>query len=89
MLNFRENSVKDVTLIVNNQPLCAHKKVLASNSDYFDRMFTSSFKERYQDEIELNITDLSFETLSTLIEFFYTSKLTITELNVQVICTFY
>lgn len=52
-------------------------------------MFTSSFKERDQDEIEININDVSYETLNTLVKFFYTSKLTITEHNVQVISIFY
>lgn len=67
----------------------AHKDVLASNSDYFDRMFTSSFKERNQDKIEINISDVSYETLNTIIMFFYNTKLTITEHNVQVIVIFY
>lgn len=71
--------------MVNNQKISVHKSILASNSDYFDRMFTSSFKERDQDKIEINIIDVSYETLTTLIKFFYTSSLTITELNVQVI----
>lgn len=47
-------------------------------------MFASSFQERDQDQIKLNITHVSFETLTTLIKFFYSSKLTITEDNVQV-----
>jgi len=47
-------------------------------------MFTSSFKEREQDNIEINIIDFSYETLEALIGFFYTSTLIITELNVQV-----
>jgi len=82
-LNFSGNK-PDITLVVNNQKLNAHKSVLASNSDYFDRMFTSNFKERDQDNVEINITDFSFETLEAIIGFFYTSTLTITELNVQV-----
>jgi len=73
---------------VNNQKLSVHKKVLASNSDYFDRMFTSSFKERDLDKVEINITDVSYETLNSIIVFFYSSKLVITELNVQVILQF-
>ncbi|XP_029341325.1 kelch-like protein 28 [Acyrthosiphon pisum] len=47
----------DVSLVVNNQKLNAHKNVLASNSVYFDRMFDSYFKERLQDKIEININD--------------------------------
>jgi len=79
----------DVSLVVNNQKLNAHKIVLASNSDYFDRMFDSHFKERFQDKIEINITDVSFEILSTLVQFFYTSEIYITENNVQVIFIMY
>ncbi|VVC34696.1 Galactose oxidase/kelch, beta-propeller,BTB/Kelch-associated,Galactose oxidase, beta- [Cinara cedri] len=72
----------DVTLVVNNQEISANKYVLASNSEYFNRMFTSSFKETKNDKVD--IIDLGdYETLSTLIDFFYTSSLTITELNVQ------
>lgn len=74
----------DVSLIVNNQNLNAHKAVLASKSDYFDRMFDSHFKERFEDKIEININDVSFEILSALVNFFYTSEIYITENNVQV-----
>lgn len=88
-MNFRDNSTKDITLLVNNQILTAHKNVLVSNSDYFDRMFSSSFKERDQDKVEINIIDVSYETLNTLIGFFYTSVLVITEHNVQVIWILY
>lgn len=52
-------------------------------------MFTSSFKERDQDKIEINIIDVSYETLKTLIGYFYSSVLIITEHNVQVIMIFY
>ncbi|XP_026814200.1 kelch-like protein 3 [Rhopalosiphum maidis] len=78
-----DESTMDVSLVVNNQKLNAHKTVLASNSDYFDRMFDSYFKERFQDKIEINITDVSFDILSTLVQFFYTSEIYITENNVQ------
>ncbi|KAE9527087.1 hypothetical protein AGLY_013735 [Aphis glycines] len=61
-----DESTMDVSLVVNNQKLNAHKAVLASKSDYFDRMFDSYFKERFEDKIEINITDVSFEILSTL-----------------------
>lgn len=55
------------------------------NSDYFDTMFTSGFKEQNQSEVKINIPDINYETLKTLIIFFYNSSLTITEKNVQVI----
>lgn len=88
-MNFRNNGTEDITLIVNDQKLSAHKNVLSLNSDYFDRMFTSNFKERDQDKVEINITDVSHETLKSLIEFFYTSTLVITEVNVQVTIIFF
>ena len=79
----------DVSLVVNNQKLNAHKNVLASNSVYFDRMFDSYFKERLQDKIEININDVSFDILSALVQFFYTSEIYITENNVQVMFILY
>jgi len=79
----------DVSLVVNNQTLNAHKNVLASNCHYFDRMFDIHFKERFQDKIEINISDVSFEILNTLVQFFYTSEIYITENNVQVIFILY
>jgi len=89
ILIFRNSNTSDVTLIFNNQKLSAHKEVLASNCDYFDRMFTSSFKEQDQDTFEINFTSVSYETLNSLIVYFYSSKLVITELNVQVILQFF
>lgn len=74
----------DVTLMVNNQKLNVHKNILASQSEYFDKMFTSNFKEQNQDKIEINIDNLNYETLKTFVQFFYTSTLNITESNVQV-----
>lgn len=84
VLNFRDDSTADVTLIVNNQTINAHKIVLSSHSDYFDRMFCSYFVERNQDKIAINIVDLSYKTMKTFVEFFYTLTLHITENNVQV-----
>lgn len=48
-------------------------------------MFTGGFKEQNQCEVEINIPDISYETLKTLVIFFYNSNLTITDKNVQVI----
>ncbi|XP_029341272.1 kelch-like protein 3 [Acyrthosiphon pisum] len=78
-----DDCTMDVSLVVNNQKINAHRNVLASNSDYFDRMLDGYFKERFQDKIEINIADVSFEILSTLVQFFYTSEIYITENNVQ------
>jgi len=57
---------------------------LASNSVYFERMFAGSFKEQNEDKIQINMTSFSYKTMKLLIKLFYTSKLVITELNVQV-----
>lgn len=48
-------------------------------------MFTEGFKEQNQCEVEINFPDISYETMKTLVTFFYNSNLTITEKNVQVI----
>ncbi|XP_025199504.1 kelch-like protein 3 [Melanaphis sacchari] len=78
-----DESTMDISLVVNNQKLNAHKAVLSANSAYFNKMFDSDFKERFQDKIEITITDISFDILSSLVQFIYTSEIYITENNVQ------
>lgn len=66
----------------NGSEIWAHKIVLAANSDYFNVMFNSGFKESKESEIV--IQDLDPHIMSLLIEFMYTSKLVVTEQNFQV-----
>ncbi|CAN9502432.1 unnamed protein product [Ophioblennius macclurei] len=54
-----------------------HKVVLASCSPYFRAMFTSSFRERSASEV--NLPDVCPQVLGKLIDFAYTSHITVGE----------
>ncbi|KAL5244905.1 hypothetical protein ACI65C_012315 [Semiaphis heraclei] len=51
----------------------AHKCVLVSNSEYFDKMFIGPFKETTQDVVQIN--GISSNALKNLIDFMYTGEL--------------
>lgn len=61
-------------LFVSNQ---VHKVVLASCSPYFRAMFTSSFRERSAPEVTLR--DVCPQVFGRLIDFAYTSHITVGE----------
>lgn len=71
----------DVTLQVDGSQFQAHKVVLCANSPYFRAMFTSAYTESSQDTVVLH--DISSGALEQIIDFFYTSKVTISTGNVQ------
>lgn len=73
----------DVNIKIENGNLWAHKIVLASSSEYFNAMFLRSFRESNEAEICIK-GGTSFQTFELLIDFLYTSTVTITECNVQV-----
>lgn len=75
----------DVTLkATDGDEIHAHKCVLASNSEYFEKMFTGGFKETNQKII--CIEDISYDILRSLIDYIYAGILvTIDEENVEVI----
>lgn len=55
---------------------------MASNSEYFDTMFTSNFKELSENELKMN--DIEPNAFEIIIDYMYTSNVNITEQNVQV-----
>lgn len=82
---FRDgNSGWDVTLKSSDGvEIHAHKCVLASQSEYFERMFTGGFIESTQDVIQ--IYDISGRILNDIIDFMYTGLMvTIAKHNVEV-----
>lgn len=73
----------DIKIIAKNgAEIWAHKVVLAANSEYFNIMFNSKFKE--SKELEIQIQELDPNVLSLLIDFIYSSELVVNEQNVQV-----
>ncbi|KAK7792616.1 hypothetical protein R5R35_009149 [Gryllus longicercus] len=77
----KENHFCDVTLSVDNVKFPAHRNVLASFSPYFKAMFTSKLAESRQSVVVVNGVEPAM--MSLLLEYAYTSSLTITRANVQ------
>uniref|UniRef100_A0A1B0A5I6 Kelch-like protein diablo n=1 Tax=Glossina pallidipes TaxID=7398 RepID=A0A1B0A5I6_GLOPL len=78
----KRNMFCDITLVASNREISAHKIVLASCCPYFHAMFTGSEESR-QDRITLQ--GVEYHALEPLIEYLYTSTITITEDNVRVL----
>lgn len=71
----------DVVLCAEDEEYPCHKVVLASFSPYFKAMFSSQMAEQRQNRVVLN--GVEADTLRELIEYAYTSSITITRANVQ------
>lgn len=82
MNSLRKNrELCDVVLLVDGREIYTHRVVLAACSAYFRAMFTGELAESRQTEITLY--DLHGEAVETLIDFCYTSQITVEECNVQ------
>lgn len=71
----------DVQLNVGSKQIPAHKLLLASSVPYFYSMFTHDLIESRQDVITLK--DMDPVSIEAIINFVYTSKITINQKNVQ------
>ena len=76
-----DSDLCDVVLQVGDSTFAAHRIVLAAGSPYFNAMFRNPHIESTQDTIILNGIDP--ESLTSLLDFIYSSSLAITENNVQ------
>uniref|UniRef100_A0A0N5AF26 BTB domain-containing protein n=1 Tax=Syphacia muris TaxID=451379 RepID=A0A0N5AF26_9BILA len=76
-----EHCLCDVALVVDSQRIDAHRLVLASCSNYFRAMFTSEMAESRQQEVQMS--DISSQTLQSLVDFCYTGEISISDVNVQ------
>ncbi|XP_072044831.1 kelch-like protein 32 isoform X2 [Amphiura filiformis] len=65
-----ENSLCDVTLVIEGKRIHAHRAVLAVHSEYFRAMFTLGMMESRTKEVEMHNT--THTALSAAIEFMYT-----------------
>ena len=66
----------DVTLIVKNKRIQAHKIILASRSEYFDRLVFGSMKECDLEEIEIKEVE-KVDLFEDILEYAYTGSITI------------
>ena len=67
--------------MVNDVSIPAHKAILVASSPYFYAMFTSSYSEVSQNSVEMH--GVTVEALDSLVNYFYTSEITISTSNVQ------
>ncbi|XP_061580424.1 kelch-like protein 6 [Cololabis saira] len=82
MENLRVNrELTDVTLCVQGHDFPCHRAVLAAASQYFRAMFRSGLKESHEERVE--IKGLDSGTMSSLLEYTYTSRALLTQANVQ------
>lgn len=65
----------DVTLLVGDKRIPAHRIILSAASDYFAAMFTSDVREANQNEIRLK--DVDPEALVALVHYMYSGKYTL------------
>ncbi|ELT92694.1 hypothetical protein CAPTEDRAFT_64361, partial [Capitella teleta] len=72
----------DVTLILPDQSaILCHKVVLMAASPFFETMFQSGLKEGAEQNIKLDFADS--DIIKTLVEFFYTGDIELTEGNIK------
>ncbi|XP_051729001.1 kelch-like protein 6 isoform X2 [Ctenopharyngodon idella] len=76
-----EDSLTDVSLHVQGQSFHCHRVVLAAASHYFRAMFCNDLREKHEENV--NLKGLDADTMRILLEYTYTSKVTITKDNVQ------
>ena len=72
----KNNVLTDVTVIVGDQQIAAHKCVLVAGSEYFNSLFLGPLK---QDITEVNLSDVTddFECTASVIDFLYTGEIVI------------
>ena len=77
----QRRELADVTLVVGDSEIFAHKLILAACSPYFRAMFHSGFLEASEQKVILREVDAS--ALQLLVDYFYTSRLEINVYNVE------
>jgi len=70
---FNDEEFSDVTFVVQDRKVYAHKMVLSMVSNYFRTMFTSGFRESESGEVE--IPDCSYDSFIAVVEYIYTGRL--------------
>ena len=77
----RQRELCDVVIVVNETKIYAHRIILSACSPYFRAMFTGELAESRQTEV--TIRDIDERAMEQLIDFAYSSTVTVEESNVQ------
>ena len=76
----REERFTDILIKSGNVSINAHRLVLASYSEVFERLLLTPMREQYQGTVELD--NLDGESVKALVQFMYTKTITVSEENV-------
>ncbi len=82
-LSAQREHFSDLELVVDGRVIPVQRAVLSAISPYFEAMLSSNFKEKHQARIEMQ--DVSYEGLKSIIDCMYTTKLELTNENLSVI----
>ena len=80
-LNRNEDIFNDVTVTAGCECIAANRLILSCHSKFFEAMFKSKMKERYEPSVKIEGADHT--ALKTLIDYVYTGSIVITESNVM------
>lgn len=70
----------DVSFVVENTKIPAHKMLLSVRSPYFEKLFSGGFAEATQHEIKL---EAPLDAFNVILRFIYTGCMSLTALNVD------
>lgn len=76
----KEGTLCDVTLVVKGHHFTAHRAILAAASKFFGLMFTTAMIESTSREV--NLLDVEPSTIELLLEFIYSSRISLNSSNV-------
>ena len=76
-----EGTFCDVVIVAGDREINAHKAVLSAASSYFKAMFTCNLAETSLTKVPIN--GVEPEILTQLIDYIYTSKVVVSQENVQ------
>lgn len=73
----------DVTFIIQGSHIPAHRIILASQSEYFDRLLFGNMREASQEELKLNDVE-NLQAFQLLMQYIYSGCMKIQNGNIQV-----
>ena len=78
-LKRKQGVFNDVTIKINNKCFSANRLVLSCYSEFFETMFQTDMKEKYQNTVDMNKIDET--SMQIIIDYIYTGKIIINEEN--------
>jgi len=70
---------KNVTFIIENKPIKAHKSVLKARSEFFNAMFASGMRE--SQNLEIPLPDATYDAFKAFLEYLYTGTCSIPDVH--------